>query len=396
MTTADRSPTRRAAFCNQSAATSRPRRPPVEGSVEPVDIFPPPLSPTDIIENPNARFTIYNEEVLIDSGASDSMAPTSDLLDLIEGCYVTVLLADGSVRDVNHQGVMRVLAKDADTDQEYIVPVPDTLLVPGLRKVLWSVAQLTRQGHQVIFGDTTVSLKLHVNTPDEFTIGLSHPFLTRHGEIPASFAAPASLHKELFGDSDDEPESDNDDESSLPPLFNPTTNTTIRTKDTETIVPRLSHGRAFAGATEATPTNQSSPPESNVPDVTAAEDIVLPPDNGRPEYLQPTARPTEIRSNKKRPWPDTCAANPRPLRPSFPALDYVYDSSDRNNNQKALSKYYNDFNAYRDALEVYQDKFGLMEGEEPIYLPKQYPTVVHDNCGRPDFPSNPEQLSPQI
>ena len=83
---------------------------------------------------------------------------------------------------------MRISATDIDTNRRIVVPMTDTLLVPGLRTILWSVPALSRQGHQVIFGLSTVSIILHANTPRELTIRLKHPMLTHNGQVPLPFS----------------------------------------------------------------------------------------------------------------------------------------------------------------------------------------------------------------
>ena len=110
-------------------------------------------------------------------------------LDLIRTAFVTVCLADGTIHDCNYQGVMRISVTDIDSNQRTVVPMTDTLLVPGLRTALWSVPALSRQGHQVTFGLTTVSIVLHANTERELTIRLKHPMLTHNGQTSLPFSS---------------------------------------------------------------------------------------------------------------------------------------------------------------------------------------------------------------
>ena len=55
------------------------------------------------------------------------------------------------------------------------MPVEDALPVPGLRTVSWSVPALSRQGHQVTFGFSTVTIRPLVNTNNEVTVRIRHP-----------------------------------------------------------------------------------------------------------------------------------------------------------------------------------------------------------------------------
>ena len=121
------------------------------------------------------------------------MAWSFAFLDLIRTAYVTVCLVDGTIHDCNYQGVMRISVTDIDTNRRTVVPMMDTLLVPGLRTILWSVPALSRQGHQVTFGMSTVSITLHANTERELTIRLKHPMLSHNGQMALPFSSFSGL-----------------------------------------------------------------------------------------------------------------------------------------------------------------------------------------------------------
>ena len=76
---------------------------------------------------------------------------------------------------------MRTLATNIKTGQQVTFPMSDTWLVLGLRTVLWSFAALSSQGHEVIFGDTTVTIALHAGTESQLLIQLWHLLLTNFG-----------------------------------------------------------------------------------------------------------------------------------------------------------------------------------------------------------------------
>ena len=104
----------------------------------------------------------------------------------------------------------------------------DTLLVPGLTKILWSVPALCAQGHDVIFGLSTIRLVLHSGTPEEFTIflkGASQAKPETITNLPFPFAGAAFM-AHMHQDSEDHEEStlqegDDEDEASPPQLLQP-------------------------------------------------------------------------------------------------------------------------------------------------------------------------------
>ena len=66
------------------ASMAQSNTPPIEGDLpDPFDIHPPPLYDDQVVANPNAKVAIYEEEVILDSGATDCMVPSFGYLDLI-------------------------------------------------------------------------------------------------------------------------------------------------------------------------------------------------------------------------------------------------------------------------------------------------------------------------
>ena len=130
---------------------------------------------------------IYEDQVLIDSGASDSMEPSFKYLDYITPCYATILLADGAMHNSDFQGLMRVQVTDHTTAKRMVIPVMNTLLVPGIATILWAASGLTE-------GFSTVSIRMHVNTDHSFTIRLRHLLLSNNGvlELPFPFTGMSS------------------------------------------------------------------------------------------------------------------------------------------------------------------------------------------------------------
>ena len=197
---------------------------PVEADIpDPFDMTPPPLDEGTVQRNPKAKIVYYEHFVLLDSGASDCMVYSLKYLDLIRSAYVTICLADGTIHDCDYQGLMRISVVNIDNNERVVVPMTDTLLVPGLRTILWSVSALTSQGHQVNFGFTTVSIMLHANTPNALEIRLRHPMLSHNGQEKHPFALTAlaaRLNNKQQPNRDSsqrtaETESDEDDDWSL-------------------------------------------------------------------------------------------------------------------------------------------------------------------------------------
>ena len=173
----------------------QPHQPLTEGPVPfDMDLPPPPIGEGQVVRNPSVRIAVYEDIVLIDSGASDSMTQFLYLLDLIRSAFVTVCLADGTIHECNYQGLLRISVLDIDSMKRVIVPMMDTLFVPGLRATLWSVASLCKQGHSVRFGFSTVAIVLHEGTPKELTIRVRHPMISHNGQPPMPLPWAALAH----------------------------------------------------------------------------------------------------------------------------------------------------------------------------------------------------------
>ena len=71
---------------------------------DPYDIHPPPMYDDQVLANPNAKEAIYEEEVILDSRASDCVVPSFACLDLIRNAHHLVTVADGAMHESNHQG----------------------------------------------------------------------------------------------------------------------------------------------------------------------------------------------------------------------------------------------------------------------------------------------------
>ena len=122
------------------------------------------------------RFVVYEEEVIIDSGASDHMTGLGCLLFDPYEFMSEVHLPDGSISYSRTAGTMRVECRCLVTGMQYIIPLFDTLHVPGFTKSLWSVPMFAASGHEVVFGLSTIRIVMNRDTPEEFEIHLRHPY----------------------------------------------------------------------------------------------------------------------------------------------------------------------------------------------------------------------------
>ena len=101
-------------YCGQAVAISHPIEEPLKDELF-KDI--PPLYDDQVMENPKAETVIYELMVLLDSGASDCMCPVLRYLTLIRNAFAAVCLADGTLHDVDYQGLMRISATDIITGE---------------------------------------------------------------------------------------------------------------------------------------------------------------------------------------------------------------------------------------------------------------------------------------
>jgi hypothetical protein len=118
----------------------------------------------------------YEDDVYLDSGASDHMTGNINNLTGLQSTLTNVILPDGSVVLATAAGTLRVSVMDNNTGERYTIPLLDTLYVPGLTKTLWSVTQFAAEGHLVIFGIDSVTIMINHSQPKELHLVIPHPF----------------------------------------------------------------------------------------------------------------------------------------------------------------------------------------------------------------------------
>ena len=320
-----------ATSCPAATNDSHSHNMPEEARIEdPLDITPPVIGTNDVVTNDNATLVIYEDQVLIDSGASDSMVHSFAYLDYITTCFATILLADGAMHNSDFQGLMRISVQDLNTGKRMVIPVMNTLLVPGIATVLWAVSGLAEQGHEVIFGFSTVSIRMHAHTDHSFTIGLRHPLLSHNGVVAPPFP--------FAGMSVNRTPSLNDDVS-----------------------------RTTASA--------SQPPTEDSPlSLISLEKLRF---DDKPVVV----RPVTITPDAKRilpPVPSIHALMHRPPRPTAEGYQFMEDEhqrSLRDANNKLI--YEQRFAQYMVHLRHFQQRHGLLDKEIPVYNPLDYPYLQH-------------------
>ena len=87
-----------------------------------------------------------------------------------------VLIADGTISQATHRGTIHVKVFDQKTQKYQIIPLKNSLYVPGFKYTLWSVVQFDNEGHGFTFGHKKVKLALNLDTPEEQIIILPPPF----------------------------------------------------------------------------------------------------------------------------------------------------------------------------------------------------------------------------
>ena len=413
--------------------------PPYEGDLpDPYDVHPPPLYDDQVLANPNSKEAIYEEEVLLDSGASDCMVPSFLYLDLIRNAYHLVTIADGTLHESNYQGVLRIAATCRRTGQKHVVPMLDTLLVPGLQKILWSVPALCSQGHDVIFGMTTVRIQCHAGTEDEFVIYLQHPMILKQNQPPLPF--PTANHtfaidqipqdlldKETLSESDDDSSTSS---CSMPELMDPASISSSSPDDSSSYsdVPDLESRAPSTDSSEGYILNESHAPilVSNQFDDFEQDPLAnqgytniehmdyqkqkaylcdmhdLPEDpSNELEYLEEWTTPKVDTSSIIPPQPhiipnDTpVKAYPiyqfiptRPERPKDPYRSQGYPGDSRIERQDYL-RWKSEMETYLDSLPSYQGNY--LHKDEPLaYDPFKHPEVPHAFNMPYDDISNPE------
>ena len=112
---------------------------------------------------------MYEDNVNMDSGASDHMHPDRSQLTNVVPYFTDVILPDGADINVIEAGTLRVSCLDLLNKVRHIIPLLNTLHVLGLHTTLWSVIKFAQCGHTIIFG-------MHDGRPNSFELQLSHPF----------------------------------------------------------------------------------------------------------------------------------------------------------------------------------------------------------------------------
>ena len=119
---------------------------------------------------------IYEDNVNMDSGASDHMHPDRAQLTNVVPYFTDVILPKGANINVIEAGTLLVSCLNLLHKVRHIIPLLNTLHVPGLRTTLWSVIKFAQCGHTIIFGDSTIRIIMHDGRLDSFELRLSHPF----------------------------------------------------------------------------------------------------------------------------------------------------------------------------------------------------------------------------
>jgi hypothetical protein len=334
------------------------------------------------------------------------MAPSFKYLDLIEPSYATVLLADGAVHNSDYQGVMRIQVTDVNTAEEFIIPVTQTLLVLGLRVILWAVAPLADQGHYVTFGFSTVSITMHAGTEKEFIIGLRHPLLTNNGNMQAKlpFAAPTVRRhgdhhtpmREGFDESEEDEDngediphlipramsddSDSDEDDDLPPLIRPRKLFSDSDDDDSTVEDEDASDEDDEGFAPAD-NPQTNPIDSIMPDYDVNHNF-----QAFPVFIEDEGQEKVIPSP------------PLHLRPQRPVMGHIDPMDDRWLKDKTIDEYRQRMGKYITDLARYQKEYGLFQGELPVYQEQSFPRVRHDKLDhspqKPSLPKRYENLTP--
>ena len=172
-------------------ATSKHESPEEGDLPDPFGYQPLPIDEDQVIQNDNPRTALYDDdEVILDSGASECMVPSLAYLDLIRSTDHIITIADGTQHESKHQGLLRIAVTCAKSGLQHTIPMLDTLLLPGLKKVLC----------------------------DEFTIFLRNPKSINDMNTPLPFPQVANVAQANGADSDEEfsaTSSSEDEEDSL-------------------------------------------------------------------------------------------------------------------------------------------------------------------------------------
>jgi len=93
----------------------------------------------------------FGRDVILDSGASDHMTGDLEALDSIEPFLISVMMPDGHIVHCDKKGTMRLRVTQLNGDNTPIIPLVDTLHVPGLRSHLVSIPSLNKSGVEAQF-----------------------------------------------------------------------------------------------------------------------------------------------------------------------------------------------------------------------------------------------------
>ena len=131
----------------------------------------------------------YNDSVILDSGATDSICNNLRYLGDIFPINVEILLSDNSITHSTMAGRLRMQIMCAKKKKLFQFNLPNTLYVPNFTHMLWSVVSFAKQGHEVIFGDTTVRIVFNVHSEKPITVHLNHPYYQRRHNWPEANGA---------------------------------------------------------------------------------------------------------------------------------------------------------------------------------------------------------------
>jgi hypothetical protein len=142
----------------------------------------------------------YEENVLVDSGASIHMTDRETDLTDVRQALAQVFLPDGSIQHSYQEGLMQVGLSCAQSHLPYVISLHDTLHVPGLRFKLWSVPAFVARGHGIAFTFNCCILTLNINGSNPTTIVLRHAL---RADTPHPHTAMNILHRRYDSDDSD-------------------------------------------------------------------------------------------------------------------------------------------------------------------------------------------------
>jgi len=131
---------------------------------QPIEAIDKPANMTSVVHHTDRDADVsidYNKDWIVDSGCSHHATGNSSLLsDVHPHCGKRVIItADNSLHPVVKEGHFNV---KADTSNAEGVSLKDVYHVPGLKKNLASVSQLTNSGRYVLFGPNDVQILSNV------------------------------------------------------------------------------------------------------------------------------------------------------------------------------------------------------------------------------------------